>query len=163
MMKMLFPTIRLIADPPLRQDCVVACRLLAMTEPAVIASAAKQSRRRPPDGLNSRLLLGVFAQPLADILGAKDVAGRIRRDTFAARLVVVRVGARDEVFDRPVLGIADPDAAPAARIGSAALLVLGLRVRDIDHVVLVDEHRTRPAELLPLDEELAVRVEDLDA
>src|SRR6266481_7947181 len=71
----------------------------------------------PPDGLNSRLLLGVFAQPLADILGAEDVAGRIGRDTFAARLVVVRVGARDEVFDRPVLRIADTDAAPAARSG----------------------------------------------
>ena len=77
------------------------------------------------DRLNPRLLLGVFAQPLGDILGAEDVAGRIRRDTFAARLVVVRVGARDEIFDRPVLGIADPDAAAAARISWTAFLVLG--------------------------------------
>src|SRR5262249_14219694 len=79
-------------------------------------------------GLNSPLLLGVFTQPLADILGAKDIAGRIGRNPFATRLVLVRIGARDEGCDYPVLGIADPNAAPAARIGSAALLVLGLRV-----------------------------------
>ena len=34
---------------------------------------------------------------------------------------------------------------------------------DIDHVVLVDGDAARPAELLPLGEELALLIEDLDA
>src|SRR5580704_8282212 len=104
----------------------------------------------------------VFAEALADILGAEDVAGGIGGDAFAARFVGVGVGARDEVFDRAVLGAADADAAATAGVGGAAG-ILGLRVGDVDHIVLVDERRARPAELLPFGEELAVRVEDLDA
>src|SRR6202011_4306739 len=39
----------------------------------------------------------------------------------------------------------------------------GLRVGDVDHIVLVDIDRTRPPELLPFGEKLAILVEDLDA
>src|SRR6185437_8045651 len=89
------------------------------------------------------LLLRVFPQPLADILGAENVAVGVGRHAFAARFVVGRVGARDVVLDRPVLGAADADAAAAAGVGGAAGLVLGLRVGDVKHVLLVDENRAR--------------------
>src|SRR6516165_11079121 len=59
---------------------------------------------------------------------------------------------RDEGRDLAVLGAADADALLEARIG----LLVGLRVGDIEHVVLVDPHRARAPELLPFGEQPAV-------
>ena len=63
--------------------------------------------------------------------------------------------------DLAVLGAADADAALPAVV--VLRHRLGFRVGDVDHVVLVDEDAARPAELLPLVDELAVLIEDLDA
>src|SRR5260370_902397 len=52
---------------------------------------------------------------------------------------------RNEGRDLAVLGAADADALLEARIG----LLVGLRIRHVEHVVLVDEDRARPSELLP--------------
>src|SRR5258708_27021511 len=85
-----------------------------------------------------------------------DVAVVVYADAFEGTEVL---GFLDEPGDLAVLGAADPDALLEARIG----LVARLRVGDIDAVVLVDPDPARPAELLPLGEELAVLVEDLKA
>src|SRR6266446_4464836 len=61
--------------------------------------------------------------------------------------------------DFAVLGAADADALLEAGIQ----LLAGLRVGDIDHVVLVDGDAARAAELSPLGEEFPVLIEDLDA
>jgi hypothetical protein len=65
-----------------------------------------------------------------------------------------------EVCDRPA---ADADAAPAPRIGRAAILILSLGIGHVDGIVFVDENRARSAELFPLGEEFAVLVENLNA
>src|SRR5262249_59949419 len=57
------------------------------------------------------------------------------------------------------LRAADADAALPAGIR----LAVRLRVRDVEDVTLVDVDAAGPSELLPLLEELAVLVEDLDA
>src|ERR1700730_12347509 len=66
---------------------------------------------------------------------------------------------RNEGRDLAVLGAADPDAHLEARIG----LLVGLRIRHVEHVVLVDEDRARPAELLPFGDEPPVQIKSLDA
>ena len=89
-------------------------------------------------------------------VAAIDIAGVVGRDAFERAQLL---GLRNEGRDLAVLDAADPDALLEARIG----LVGRCRVGDVDDVVLVDEDAARPAELLPLGEELAVLVEDLDA
>src|SRR5207247_1754474 len=86
----------------------------------------------------------------------------------------IRTGIRDQVLDRPVLSAADPDSASNAQV----IPVAGLRKPELSGVgapvarfgvghiqrvgPLVDVHAARPAELEPLRDELAVRLEDLD-
>ena len=75
--------------------------------------------------------------------------------------VVFSTGSGNERRDQAVADAADADAA------LPAVVVLGNGFRfgigDVDDVVSVDEDAARPAELVPLIEEVAVLVEDLDA
>ena len=66
-----------------------------------------------------------------------------------------RIGteARDDRFDDAVFDAADVDAALDARVGFR----VGLSIGRVEDVVAVDEHSARPAELLPLREEISVR------
>ena len=66
--------------------------------------------------------MAYFRRPFPDIFDAKDVAGAIRREAFGAWLVLLRIGARDEISDRAVFGAADPGAAAAARIAQVLAL-----------------------------------------
>src|SRR6185369_14842926 len=95
------------------------------------------------------LLLRVFAKTLADVFRPEDIAGSIGRYTFAARLIFSRVRSWNEGSDGAVFGAADADAAPAPRIGSAPVLILGLGIGQVDHIVFVDEDRAWPTELFP--------------
>src|SRR5689334_964810 len=110
----------------------------------------------------SDLVFDVPHQPLGAHLGAVDVALGVRGHAFrcaGAGRLVDRV--RDERRHLAGLGAADADAA----LPAVVILRNGLRfgIRDIDHVVLVDEDAARAAELRPLGDELAVLVEYLDA
>src|SRR5229473_3385709 len=110
----------------------------------------------------SVLVLDVFHQPLGADFGPENVAHHIRRDAFGgagAGGLFHRVG--NERRHRAVAHASDPDAAlPAVMVPGNGF---GLGIRDIDHVVLVDEDPARPAELVPLVEEVALLVENLDA
>src|SRR5581483_6427968 len=88
-----------------------------------------------------------------------DPFGRARR----ARAVGVRFRIRNERGDAAVLRAADADAAlPSGVVAVLAFDVARLRVGDIQRVVPVDEEPARTAELLPLGDEAAVLIEDLD-
>src|SRR5260370_18967682 len=86
----------------------------------------------------------------------EDIALIVGRDLLGRSELRIR---RNEGRDLAVLGAADADALLEARIG----LLVGLRIRHIEHVVLVDEDGARPAELLPFGEQPPVQVENLDA
>src|SRR5258708_651040 len=103
-----------------------------------------------------RQFLPEFLQPLSARIAGIDVAVVVHADAFESAGVF---GFLDESGDLAVLGAADPDALLEAGVG----LVGRLRVGDIDAVILVDPHAARPAELLPLGDEVAVLVEDLQA
>src|SRR6266446_780308 len=103
-----------------------------------------------------RQFLPEFLQPLRARIAGIDVTVIVHADAFEGAGVF---GFLDEPGDLAVLGAADPDALLEARVG----LVGRLRIGDVDGVVLVDPDPARPAELLPLGEELAVLVEDLEA
>src|SRR5260370_25540968 len=85
-----------------------------------------------------------------------DIASIVRADAFERTQLL---GFRNEGGDLLVLDGSDPDALLEARIG----LGVRLRIGHVDGVVLVDVDAARPAELLPLVEELAVLVTDLAA
>src|SRR5262249_48662326 len=103
-----------------------------------------------------RQLLPKLLQPLSARIAGIDVAVVVHAHAFESSGVFSLL---NEPGDLAVLGAADPDALLEARVG----IVGRLRVGDIDAVVLVDPHAAWPAELLPLGEELAVLVEDLEA
>src|SRR5260370_11275492 len=103
-----------------------------------------------------RQFLPEFLQPLSARIAGIDVAVVVHAEALESAGVFVSL---DESGDLAVLGAADPDALFEAGVG----LVGRLRVCDIDAVILVDPHAARPAELLPLGDEVAVRVEDLQA
>src|SRR5258708_9142375 len=103
-----------------------------------------------------RQFLPEFLQRLSARIAGIDVAVVVHADAFESAGVF---GFLDESGDLAVLGAADPDALLEAGVG----LVGRLRVGDIDAVILVDPHAARPAELLPLGDEVAVLVEDLQA
>src|SRR5207249_10298586 len=88
------------------------------------------------------------------------VARGVYHDTFgrAGRLLHGAKG-RDKDGDFAVLDAADANARPDARVILRVRLMIGY-VKDI---VAVDVDPARPAELLPLCEEFAILVEDLDA
>src|SRR5581483_7536706 len=91
---------------------------------------------------------GEAGKDVALIVDAKLLGGADRR-----------IGQRNERGDLAVLDAADADALLEARIG----LGIGLRVGNVEDVVLVDEDAARPAELAPLRGEVAVGIENLDA
>src|SRR5262245_33181145 len=112
--------------------------------------------------LPSASLLHIFHQPFRADLGAEDVAVAVGGNAFRG------AGAGD-LLDRvrnqrghfAGARVADADTAFPARIAVAHRL--RFRVGDIDRVVAVDEDAARTAELLPLGDEFAFLVEDLDA
>src|SRR4051812_18272768 len=107
------------------------------------------------------LVLDVFVHPLGTDLGAIDVAVYIGGNALGgtrAGCLVHRIG--DERRHQAVAHPAHADAAfPAVMI---LRYRFRLRVGDVDDIVLVDEHSARPAELMPLIEEVPLLVEDLD-
>src|SRR5579863_9671974 len=109
------------------------------------------------------LLLDVFLQIHGADFGPIHGALVIHRNTFcpAGRTLWRRIW--NEGLYLAVFGAADPDAPLTARVMSITQLVCGLRVSHIHGVALVDENSARPAKLLPLGDELAVLVENLDA
>src|SRR6266849_2898207 len=130
---------------------------MAGTSPAMTTLIASGEDR---PGKHPLALLRQFLRKLLEPLGVRiagiDVAVVVHADAFEGAGVF---GFLDEPSDLAVLGAADPDALLEARVG----LVVRLRVGDVENVVLVDPDAARPAELLPLGEELAVLVEDLEA
>src|SRR5258706_6312564 len=130
---------------------------MAGTSPAMttLITLGEDGPRKPPLAL-LRQLLPEFLQPLGVGVARIDVAVVVHADAFEGARIF---GFLDESGNLAVLGAADPDALLEARVG----LVGRLRVGDVDAVVLVDPDPARPAELLPLGEELAVLVEDLEA
>src|SRR3954468_4020518 len=96
-----------------------------------------------------RLLLHETLEVHCAGIAAIDVAGIVVADAFE-RAEDLRL--RDVGSDRSVLGAADAD----ALLEAGVQLIARLRVGDIEHVVLVDGDAARPAELLPLGDELAV-------
>src|SRR5262249_3971562 len=86
-----------------------------------------------------------------------DVARVVHANTFRRAGLDRRL--RYEGGDLAVLDAADADAWLEARIVARGRL----RIGDVDHVVLVDGNVARPPELLPLSNELAVRLENLNA
>src|SRR5258707_13192281 len=116
--------------------------------------------RRPPQARKS--FPDVLHHPLRPNLGAVDVALSIGRDAFGgAGAGGVLVGIRNESRHLAVLGAADPDA--ALPVGARLVDRARLRIRHVDHVVLVDVDAARAAELRPLVDEVAVLIENLDA
>src|SRR5262249_5768979 len=89
-----------------------------------------------------------------------EVARGIYDDTFGrgGRFLLGAEG-RDEGGDVAILGVADTDPRPHARVVFRVRLMIG-HVKDI---VAVDVDSARTAELLPLREEIAILVEDLNA
>ena len=102
---------------------------------------------RRPDVLFQRLLRR--ERPI-------DVAVGVGRDAFAG---AVGVGIRNERRHLAVFRAPDPD----PPLEGGIRLLVRLRVGGVEHVVPVDEDSARPAELLPLVQELAVLIEDLNA
>src|SRR5437879_3301208 len=98
---------------------------------------------------------------------AIDISCRIRGNSFRyCGLSGGRIGPRvgHEVFYRAVLGATDANAPLTARVVSVALLAAaGFRISDVQHIIPVNENPAWAAELLPLGNEAAVLVEDLDA
>src|SRR5437879_13583504 len=98
---------------------------------------------------------------------AIDISCRIRGNSFRyCGLSGGRIGSRvgHEVFYRAVLAATDANAPLTARVVSVALLAAaGFRIRDVQHIIPVNENPAWAAELLPLGNEAAVLVEDLDA
>src|SRR5262249_21396936 len=108
------------------------------------------------------LILHVFVHPLGAYFRAKDVAVDICRDTLGGACsagLVRRV--RNKRSDRAVTDASDPDAAFPVFMRRRNRPRLG--IGDIDDVVLVDEDAARPAELVPLVDEVPLLVENLDA
>src|SRR5581483_8886398 len=103
-------------------------------------------------------------RPRAD-LRPVDVPLGVHRHAFrparpgARPRVRVRLRVRNKGCDLAISRAPDPDAALPARIPPR----VRLRVGHINDVVPGDENPARPAELLPLREEPAVLIEDLDA
>src|SRR5262245_36630408 len=79
-----------------------------------------------------------------------------------AALIGIRFRIRNKGRHPAVLCAADADAPGSARVIPITLDALRFRIDDEHRVVLVDEDAARPAELLPLIEELPILIEDLD-
>ena len=106
-------------------------------------------------GMRMRLLLHEPLQVHRAGVAGIDIAGIVKAGGFQRTQIL---GLRNIGRDLAVLGAADADALLEAGIG----LLVGLRIRDIDHIVLVDGDAARPPELLPLGKEFAVLIENLE-
>src|SRR6266571_3993334 len=116
--------------------------------------------RRPRRAVSGRLPLDEFPHCHPGGFGPVEVAHGIRDHAFADALGLgLRAQAWNESSDRAVPHAADPDAPLEAGIELRIRLVIG----HVNRVVPVDEDPARPAELLPLFEEIPFLVEDLDA
>src|SRR5262249_20200503 len=105
----------------------------------------------------ARLLLHVAPHGHLGGPAGIDVAGIVHAHAFRRASLDRRL--RNEGGDFAVLDTANADTLPKARIIARG----GLRVGDVDHVVLVDYNVARPPKLLPFGNELAVRLENLNA
>src|SRR5262249_62198540 len=85
------------------------------------------------------------------------VAGVVRAEAFRRAQLDRRL--RNKGGDLAVFDAANADALLEARIVARGRL----RIGDVDHVVLVDGNVARPPELFPFGNELAVRLENLNA
>src|SRR5688572_2715507 len=79
-------------------------------------------------------------------------------ESFSAR---IGFGIGNKSGELAILRAADANA--ALPLGPLRCNRSGLRIRNINHVVLVDRDAARPAELMPLGDELAVLIENLNA
>src|SRR5215813_2336922 len=106
------------------------------------------------------LVLDVLPQILCAGLPRVEVTRGIGRDTFghAGRLVFGAEG-RDKGCDLAVSGAADANSRPDTPV----VFCVRLGIRHVNGVVAIDEDPARPAELLPLRDEIAILVEDLNA
>src|SRR5687767_11192684 len=104
----------------------------------------------------------VFLDTPGSHLRSPDVALPIHGNAFSrARAGGLLDWIRDERHHLPVLRTADANAALPAVVIAGHRLRLG--IGDVDHVVRVDVHAARTAELRPRVEELPVLVIDLNA
>src|SRR5258708_26943531 len=112
-----------------------------------------------------RLLPHIFVDGHLRYRGGVDVAVRISGDAFRRRVFRVFHRRRGNIaIDLAGLHAAETDAALAAGIvGVLAGRILGFGIRNVEHVVLVDEDAARPAELLPRAEKFSVLIEERDA
>src|SRR4051812_33676285 len=92
-------------------------------------------------------------------LAAVDVAFRIHRHAFGCAGAFHLEWIGNAVEDLALIEAADADAALPSRMRRDAVR---LGIGDVDHAV-ADRDAARAAELLPLGDESAVEVEDLDA
>src|SRR5262249_49946921 len=133
------------------------CRKIARaaTGVAIFRRAAEPAGPTPRSSTLPDLFLHETLQLLGVGVAGIDVTVVVDTDAFqrAGELALL-----DERGDFAVPHIADPNALLEARIE----LLARLGVRDVDHIVLVDVEAAWPTELLPLVEQLAVLVEDLD-
>src|SRR5207245_11709814 len=131
---------------------------LALRRPVTLLSSVSRSRGQ----LSCDRALGVFVHYHPGGLPAINVTRGIRGYAFDAG-VVVTVGVRLDEWkhrcDLAVLYAPDVDASLESRI----LLGIRLRIGHVDVVFLIDVHAAGAAELLPLIEEAAVLIEDLDS
>src|SRR5580765_3134461 len=108
------------------------------------------------------LLLHVFLQRTRAHFRSVDVAGTVRRDALSgarARWILGRVGNERDHF--PILRAANADTSLPVR--ARLLHGAGLRIGDVNAVLLVDVDAARPAELIPRVEQLAVLIENFDS
>jgi uncharacterized protein YbjT (DUF2867 family) len=126
-----------------------------------IARVAEEGER--PAQL-SVLFPDVSFEHLAADDGAVDVAARIDTDALRARVIG---GRRLHVLDerRHDARFRAADTNPLANAGELARAGIGPRlgIGDVDRVVLGDGDAARPAELMPLRDEPALLIEDLNA
>src|SRR5262245_3085396 len=132
------------------------------SRPVLIASPNLWTRRATfrltrPTALPRTPLLHVAPHGHLGGPASIDVARVVHANAFRRAGLDRRL--RYEGGDLAVLDAADADALLEARIVARGRL----RIGDVDHVVLVDGNVARPPELLPLSNELAVRLENLNA
>src|SRR2546427_12302202 len=157
---------RMVTPPNIEQvgtdQCVGPSRDVSASDET--SAAGRTTSVRP--ALLSAGSTRVFHHPLRPDLGAVHMALRVGGDAFgrarAAEIgTLARFGIGDEVLHGAVFRAADSQAAPPAIVVARDRLRFG--IGDVNIVLLVDEDAARTAELLPLGDELAVLIEDLDA
>src|SRR5206468_5230289 len=114
---------------------------------------------------NRQLFFHVAFQRARSDLSAVDISLRIGGHTFCRAGsgefgTLARFGVRNKCEQLAVFRAADPDAAFPPIVVTRDRF--GFRVCDVQNVVLINVNATRTAELLPLGDEFAVLIEDLN-